>query len=101
MGFAQIRQGLRDDVFKALGDPAFINGGTQSIHMRLIEKDEALAFGEGRLNAASVRIEAPTSAGIKRHDRIAFVGDTRIFKVNSAPVVVRSGVHSLSCEVAS
>ncbi len=101
MGFILDRQGLREEVLAGLGDPAVVNGSTNAVNMRLIERDEALAFGEARINAATVRIEAPISAGVRRGDRITFDADPRTFIVNSTPVVVRSGVHSLSCEVAS
>jgi|GEM_PF-3887744 len=99
MSFAQIRQGLRADVFATLGEPATLNGATETINVRVRERDDSLAFGDSRINARLVIIEAPTTAGVKAHDRLTLVSDGRTFVVNSAPVVVRSGVHSLSCEV--
>lgn len=96
MSFARKQGGLRSAVFSALGDNAFVNDATVPIRARLRERDEQLSFGESRFSSAFVRIEVPASVGIKTGDEIAML--SRRFKVNSDPLLVRSGVHSCPCE---
>lgn len=96
MSFAQSRQGLRAAVFETLGEPAFIDDATAPVRVRVIERDQSLQFGDSLANVASVRIEVPTDLTVSRGTRITLQGDGRVFIVNSSPILVRSGVHSVS-----